>query len=102
MKSSTRNSTEIDAYQQGYVAGFDINVSAMDNPYDMETDMDRHFDWEDGLIEGRKDDIERKNAKITWALRRQAFKEGVINILYSMAFVAVCYIIGTSVRYLLR
>lgn len=93
---------EPDPYQQGYVAGFDPNVSGMDNPYNMNTDTDRHFDWEDGLIQGRKDDIERKNAKITWALRRQAFKEGVINILYSMVFVAVCYIIGTSVRYLLR
>lgn len=92
---------EPDPYQQGYVAAIE-GRSAFSNPYDLHTDMDRNCDWHDGYIQARNDQHAEQCRKEKWADRRRYLKDRLIQCLYSMAFVAVCYIIGTSVRYLLR
>lgn len=95
------NNKKYDPYQAGYCAAYQ-DTSAMDNPYDMEIDHDSHFDWHDGLMEGCHDIWKRQQRKERWEERRAHLKGRLIQCLYSMAFVAVCYIIGTSLRYLLR
>lgn len=101
MKSSTREYFEIDSFQEGYLAGRS-KVSLPKNPYDVHTDTDRHFDWYDGYIDYLNDQHIAKAKKELWAIRRAHLKERLIQSLYSMAFVVVCFIIGLSLRYLLR
>ena len=101
MKSSTRDWFEVDPFQEGYLAGR-ANGSSFENPYDVSLDPDRYFDWHDGFTDAVMDIYKEAERKAKWESPRSHLKERLIQCLYSMAFVAVCYIIGISLRYLLR
>lgn len=90
-----------DPIHQGYMAYINGECDTA-NPYDILLDADRYFDWLDGYADARADTAKRvkRSLKIK-DLKLKAYNR-LINILISMVFVAVCFIIGTLLRYLLE
>lgn len=88
------NKYQIDPFQEGYLARCDGQESNT-NPYNLFEDVDCYFDWIDGYNNAIADEEVRDRRQIY-------FKERLTSCLYSMAFVAVCFIIGILLRYLME
>ena len=89
-----------DPIQQGYMAY--INGECEDsNPYNVNLDSDRYFDWLDGYADARADTARRVKRSLKMEELKLKARNRLINILISMVFVAACFIIGTLLRYLI-
>lgn len=85
---------ENNPFHEGYLARCNGQESNA-NPYNLVKDVDRYFDWLDGFNDAIADE-EARERRQTW------LKERLTSCLHAMAFVAVCFIIGLVLRYLME